>query len=245
MIRLEGVSRTYGHVVALHATDLAIASGKTTVLIGPSGCGKSTLLRLTIGLVTPTSGTVHFNGGQLGPDNLQEVRLKTGYVIQQGGLFPHMTALANVTLMARYLNWEADRIESRVEELATLVHLPVDLLARYPRRLSGGECQRVSIMRALFLDPDVLLMDEPLGALDPMIRFELQEDLRAICRELNKTVLMVTHDMAEAAFFGDSIVLMRAGRIIQEGSIQDLVQNPASDFAQSFMHAQRGLHEWE
>ena len=244
MIELKGVSRTYGQTVALHETHLAIARGETTALIGPSGCGKSTLLRLTIGLVMPSAGSVHFDGEELRADNVRAIRLRTGYVIQQGGLFPHMTAQDNVALMARHLKWDADRIRARMEELAHLVHLPARCLSRYPRRLSGGECQRVSIMRALFLDPDMLLMDEPLGALDPMIRFGLQEDLRSICRELEKTVILVTHDMAEAAFFGDSIVLMRAGRVVQKGTIHDLIRRPANDFVQAFMRAQRGLHEW-
>ena len=244
MIELRGVSRTYGPTIALQATDLSIARGKTTVLIGPSGCGKSTLLRITVGLIMPSTGAVLFDGAKLSPDNVRSIRHRTGYVIQQGGLFPHMTALANITLMARHLKWDQTRIKARVGALADLVHLPSACLGRYPRRLSGGECQRVSIMRALFLDPDMLLMDEPLAALDPMIRFGLQEELRSICRDLEKTVILVTHDMAEAAFFGDTIVLMRAGEVVQRGAIQDLIHRPADDFVQSFMRAQRGLHEW-
>ena len=244
MLELRGVSRQYGHNVALHPTDLSISRGKTTAVIGPSGCGKSTLLRITVGLVLPTTGTVHFDGEQLSRHNVRTIRLRTGYVIQKGGLFPHMTARANVTLMARQLKWQKKRISSRLKELTELVHLPAACLERYPLRLSGGECQRVSIMRALFLNPDVLLMDEPLGALDPMIRFDLQEELRSICRTLNKTVILVTHDMAEASFFADSIVLMRSGRIAQHGTMHDLVHSPASDFVQQFMRAQRGLHEW-
>lgn len=245
MIKLKGVSKAYGQALALHRSDLTLARGATTVLIGPSGCGKSTLLRIVVGLVAPTTGQVFFDGRQLTAANMRSVRLRTGYVIQKGGLFPHMTAEANVTLMARHLRWDATRIGERLTELADLVHLPHACLRRYPIRLSGGECQRVSIMRALFLDPDVLLMDEPLGALDPMIRFGLQEELRSICRALEKTVLLVTHDMAEAAFFGDTIVLIRAGRIVQQGTIEDLMQRPANDFVQSFMRAQRGLRQWK
>ncbi len=244
MVELCGVSKHYGQAVALHTTSLTVPRGKTSVVIGPSGCGKSTLLRITVGLVTPTHGTVLFDGDLLTPANMQSIRLRIGYVTQHGGLFPHMTARANVTLMARHLRWDDDRIQARLEVLASLVHLPAACLERYPLRLSGGECQRVSIMRALFLDPGMLLMDEPLGALDPMIRYGLQEELRSICRELGKTVMLVTHDMAEAAFFGDSITLMRAGTVVQTGTIQDLVHRPASEFVQSFMRAQRGLHEW-
>ena len=219
MLELRGVSKVYGRALALHPTDLSIARGKTTALIGPSGCGKSTLLRIAVGLVIPTTGTVEFDGEQLGRENIRSIRLRTGYVIQKGGLFPHLTARVNVTLMARHLRWSTKRISERVDELTELVHLPTACLQRYPRQLSGGECQRVSIMRALFLDPDLLLMDEPLGALDPMIRFDLQEELRSICQKLEKTVILVTHDMAEASFFGDSIVLMFSGRIAQHGTM--------------------------
>ena len=242
MLRLSGISKLYAGSVALHSTDLSITRGETTVLIGPSGCGKSTMLRIILGLVSPSTGTVYFDGESVSDDNVRSIRLRTGYVIQKGGLFPHMTAGANVTLMARYLGWNPDQINERLEELTDLVHLPVACLERYPLRLSGGESQRVSIMRALFLNPEVLLMDEPLGALDPMIRFDLQQELRLIFRKLRKTVIMVTHDMAEAAFFGHSIVLMRYGHIAQHGTMADLVQRPSSDFVQNFMQAQRGLH---
>ncbi len=165
-----------------------------------------------------------------------------GYVIQDGGLFPHLTARGNVTLMARHLGLERDRIEARLRELAELSKFPVEGLDRYPVQLSGGQRQRVSLMRALILDPDVLLLDEPLGALDPMIRTGLQDDLREIFRSLGKTVVMVTHDTAEAAFFGEAIVLMREGRIIQQGRFADLVDAPAEPFVSHFMAAQRRMH---
>ena len=141
--------------------------------------------------------------------------------------------------MANYLGWAEDRIDSRIETLATLTHFPADGLDRFPGELSGGQQQRVGLMRALMLDPDVLLLDEPLGALDPMIRADLQSDLRSIFQTLGKTVVMVTHDMGEAGFFGDQIVLMRAGEIVQIGSLKNLIQNPAHEFVTQFMHAQR------
>lgn len=239
MIDLQRVSKSYNGAPALHPADLRLASGKTTVLIGPSGCGKSTVLRLMIGLIRPDAGTVRFDNEVLGSDNLHRVRRRMGYVIQEGGLFPHLTARDNVTLMARHLGWDDARIQARVAELADLVQLPEERLAQYPMQLSGGQRQRVSLMRALVLDPDVLLLDEPLGALDPMIRSDLQGDLRAIFRTLKKTVVIVTHDMGEAGYFGDTIVLLRAGRIVQQGTLRDLVRTPTDPFVEAFINAQR------
>jgi osmoprotectant transport system ATP-binding protein len=239
MLELRGVSKSYGRVVVLHPTDLTVPSGRTTVLIGPSGSGKSTLLRLMIGLIWPDAGTVRFDGTDVTPQSATKLRRRMGYVIQDGGLFPHLTARGNVTLLAGYLGWPADRLQARLDELAKLVRLPADTLERYPVQLSGGQRQRVSLMRALMLDPDVLLLDEPLGALDPIIRVELQTDLRLIFQTLGKTVVLVTHDLAEAGFFGDSIVLCRAGRVVQQGTLDELVSSPADPFVTQFVHAQR------
>jgi osmoprotectant transport system ATP-binding protein len=162
-------------------------------------------------------------------------------VIQSGGLFPHLTARDNVTLAARHLKREPAWIDARMQELKELVQLQDDVLARYPGDLSGGQRQRVSLMRALMLDPDLLLLDEPLGALDPMVRHGLQDELRALFARLAKSVVLVTHDLAEAAFFADTIVLMREGRIVQQGSYDDLTQRPADDFVRAFLQAQRAL----
>ncbi|MCE9574284.1 MAG: ATP-binding cassette domain-containing protein [Deltaproteobacteria bacterium] len=239
MIELRGVARRYGEEVALEPTDLAIARGQTTVLIGPSGCGKSTLLRTIIGLVAPDTGEVIFDGVRVDAASVRAVRRRTGYVIQDGGLFPHLSAADNVALMARHLGWDAPRRQARLDELAALVRLPRELLGRPPGALSGGQRQRVSLMRALMLDPEALLLDEPLGALDPMVRIELQDDLRAIFATLGKTVVMVTHDLAEAAFFADRVVLMRAGAIVQAGAVADLERAPADEFVTRFLRAQR------
>jgi osmoprotectant transport system ATP-binding protein len=239
MLELRGVSKTYGQAAALHPTNLALPPGQTTVLIGPSGCGKSTLLRLLIGLITPDSGTVLFEDTPVTPANAPLLRHRMGYVIQDGGLFPHLSARSNTTLMARYLGWEMSRIDARLGELAELTRFPSGGLDRYPAQLSGGQRQRVSLMRALMLDPQVLLLDEPLGALDPIIRSELQEDLRAIFQRLGKTVVMVTHDLGEAGFFGDLIVLLRDGRIVQQGTLPELVHKPADPFVTKFVNAQR------
>lgn len=239
MLLLEDVSKRFGTTMALQHTSLSVESGKTTALIGPSGCGKTTLLRLMLGLTWPDSGEVRFDGQPLTPDNVTVLRRRMGYVIQEGGLFPHLTARRNVTLLADYLGWEPSRIDSRVEELARLVHIDFELLSRYPAELSGGQRQRIALMRALMPDPEVLLLDEPLGALDPMIRYDLQDELRRIFATLGKTVMLVTHDMAEATFFADEIVLMRAGGIVQRGRPRDLIDHPADEFVQRFLRAQR------
>jgi osmoprotectant transport system ATP-binding protein len=239
MIELRGVSKAYGGSVVLATVDLTIAAGRTAVLIGPSGCGKSTLLRLMIGLVEPDSGSVAIAGSPLTRATALEIRRTLGYVIQDGGLFPHLNARDNVILMARYLGWGPGRINSRLSELAELTHFPSEGLGRFPAQLSGGQKQRVSLMRALMLDPQVVLLDEPLGALDPMVRAELQADLRAIFRTLEKTVVMVTHDLAEAGWFAHEILLMRDGRIVQRGAIKQLVNQPAEPFVTQFVSAQR------
>jgi osmoprotectant transport system ATP-binding protein len=239
MFELVGASKSYGATVALRRVDLTIERGRTTVLIGPSGCGKSTLLRLMIGLIEPDGGAVRFEGAELSAANIRDVRRKMGYVIQDGGLFPHLTARGNVALLARHLGWSPQRVAARIEELAELTQFPLDGLDRYPVQLSGGQRQRVSLMRGLMLDPHALLLDEPLGALDPMIRSELQTDLRRIFQALGKTVVMVTHDIGEAGFFGDTIALMRAGAIVQQGSLEEFVRSPADPFVTQFINAQR------
>jgi len=198
MFELRGVSKAFGETQALHQIDLTVVTEKTTVLIGQSGCGKSTLIRLLVGLVLPDTGSILFEGETLTLQNAEMLRRKMGYVIQEGGLFPHLTARENVCLMANYLREDAAKTTTRLNELRELTHFPEDGLDRYPAELSGGQRQRVSLMRALMLDPDVLLLDEPLGALDPMIRAGLQEELRDIFRTLSKTVVMGTNDVGEA-----------------------------------------------
>jgi len=239
MIQLDAVTKRYGTEVAVRDVSLTIPAEQTTVLIGPSGSGKSTLLRLMIGLTQPDAGTVEVSGQRLARADVRTLRHRMGYVIQEGGLFPHLTGRANAALLARHLGWSADRIDARIEELTELVQLAPDRLAQYPSELSGGQRQRVSLMRALMLDPDVLLLDEPLGALDPMIRADLQDDLRAIFRRLGKTVVFVTHDIGEAGFFGDHVVLLHDGAIEQQGPMPALVNDPVSSFVTDFIQAQR------
>jgi len=245
VFRLEGAGRIYDGHRALEPLDLEIVRGERLALIGPSGCGKSTFIRMLVGLVAPTEGRVLYKGEDLASADIRTARRSMGYVIQDGGLFPHMTGRENVTLMARELGWETSRVDERVDRLAELVHMTPERLAKYPAELSGGQRQRVSLMRALMLEPDVLLFDEPLGALDPMIRHRLQEDLKDIFREIGATVVLVTHDLAEAAFLAERIVLLREGSVEQAGRFRELVEAPASDFVTEFVQAQRGLMEIE
>lgn len=239
MLALENVSKAYGSRIAVHPVTLEFHPGRTVVLIGPSGCGKSTLLRMIVGLVRPDTGRVMIEGIALSPDSLERLRHATGYVIQDGGLFPHLTVRDNVTLLARHLGRASRGIDERVRELSELVSIPEDALRRYPQQLSGGQRQRVGLMRALMLDPALLLLDEPLGALDPVTRYELQGELKSIFERLGKTVIMVTHDMGEAAYFADEIVMMRDGHVIQRGTAEDLVQRPANAYVTEFVRAQR------
>jgi osmoprotectant transport system ATP-binding protein len=240
MLSVHNISKIYDDRTALDALTLTVQAARTTVLIGPSGCGKSTLIRIMIGLILPDTGHIRFENTEVTPETALQLRHRMGYVIQDGGLFPHLNGYDNVALMARYLGWAEDRLAVRVHELTELTRFPEDGLGRYPVQLSGGQRQRVSLMRALMLDPDVLLLDEPLGALDPIIRADLQDDLRDIFRTLGKTVVMVTHDMGEAGFFGDEIVLMQDGKIIQQGTLHDLVHDPVDDFVIRFINAHRG-----
>jgi osmoprotectant transport system ATP-binding protein len=237
MIRLDEVSKSYGGVLAVDRVTLTIEAGRTTALIGPSGSGKSTLLSLVVGLEQPDAGTIEIESHLLTPKSAPHLRRLMGYVIQDGGLFPHLTARRNIELMAREDGWSACRRAARLDELCRLTRLSGAALDRYPAELSGGQRQRVSLMRALMLDPDILLMDEPLGALDPLIRADLQDDLAAIFERLRKTVVIVTHDLAEAGFFADAIVLMNCGRIVQQGRFADLVERPADAFVTRFVRA--------
>lgn len=243
MISVTNLSKKYGQTTALGDVSFEFITGQTTVLIGPSGCGKSTLLRSIVGLVSLDTGEIDVDDQPVNAQSLPDIRLKTGYLIQEGGLFPHLTCRQNVTLVARQEGMSGTA--ERVSELLKLVRLEEPILDRYPSQISGGQRQRVALMRSLFLSPEVLLLDEPLGALDPLVRSELQNDLRDIFQKLGKTVLLVTHDLSEAAHFGDTIVLMREGRIEQSGSFRNLVENPVSDYVKTFVDAQKSVHSIE
>jgi osmoprotectant transport system ATP-binding protein len=239
MIELRGVSKSFQSRVIISHLDLNILSGKTTVLLGPSGSGKSTLLRMMIGLVLPDTGSIVVNGILVNSDSLMQLRRRIGYVIQEGGLFPHLTAFENMALLARHLNWDVARIKERVQDLVELTQFPTECLQSFPSQLSGGQRQRVSLIRALMLNPDLLLLDEPMGALDPMIRADLQKDLRRIFQTLKKTVVLVTHDLGEADYLGDEMVLLKEGKVVQEGLLLDFAQAPKNTFVSSFISSHR------
>jgi osmoprotectant transport system ATP-binding protein len=238
-VELAGVEKRFGATVALHPTSLSFPGGATTALVGPSGSGKSTILRLMVGLIAPTAGEIRYGTVPLSKENVLALRHRIGYVIQEGGLFPHLTVRENVLLLGRHLKKSPDRLRERLSELCALTRFPAAAVDRYPGELSGGQRQRVGLMRALLLEPDFLLMDEPMGALDPLVRAELQEEFREIFATLAPTAVLVTHDLAEAAYLGHRLVLLDAGRVVQEGTLDDLRRRPADPFVTRFLRAQR------
>ena len=241
LVHFRAVSKVFDNDVAVSDINLEIPRGQITALIGPSGCGKSTILRLIVGLLTPDTGEIQFDGDPIAPGTIMKIRRRLGYVIQDGGLFPHLTARRNLALQSNLFGKNRDEIEKRIAELCALTKFPNNGLGRYPLELSGGQRQRVSLMRALMLSPELLLLDEPFAALDPLVRVNLQRDLKEICAQLQQTVLVVTHDLPEAAFLANDIVLVNEGRIVQRGSIADLRAKPANEFAREFISAQRSL----
>ena len=243
MISLEHVTRRYGDRVAVDDLSVEIAAGELAVLVGPSGCGKTTTLRMINRLVEPTSGTIRVGGRDTRELPVTELRRSIGYVIQQGGLLPHLTVAENVATVPRLLRWDRARTRARVEELLELVGLPpAEYASRLPRALSGGERQRVGVARALGADPPVLLMDEPFSALDPITRLRLQGELLRVQSLVRKTIVVVTHDIDEALRLGDRVVLMRTGgRIAQVATPGTLLAHPASDFVAGFLGGDRTL----
>ncbi len=238
VVELRSVTKTFGPRLAVDKVSLSVEPATTHVLLGSSGSGKSTILRLVLGLLAPDSGEILVNGRPVGEVPRAALATKIGYVVQDGALYPHLTAARNVTLPARAQRWPEARTAERLRHLAELVGLDDALLQLFPSQLSGGQRQRVGLMRALMLDPPVLLLDEPLGALDPIVRADLQAQLRTIFRALAKTVLLVTHDLREAFLLGTTITLMTRGRVVQQGTFADLLERPADAFVTEFMSAQ-------
>jgi osmoprotectant transport system ATP-binding protein len=220
---------------------LDFPAGSVTALIGGSGSGKSSLLRMLIGLDRPDQGRVLVEGRPLLPSGRMALRRRVGYVTQDGSLFPHLSARDNLALLPRSLGWPRARIDARARELAAQMQLEPELLRRFPAELSGGQRQRVSILRALMLDPAALLLDEPLGALDPLVRYDLQEQLRQLFAAARRTVVVVTHDLAEAVFLAPRLVLIRDGCVVQDGTPQDFVDRPADEQVRRFVRARREL----
>jgi osmoprotectant transport system ATP-binding protein len=238
MLEFRGVSKTFNGTTVVHPFDLVIEAGEVVVLLGPSGCGKTTILRMVAGLSSPTSGQITVDSIRLCDQTLKDVRRKLGYVIQEGGLFPHLTAIENVTLMPRHDGWPRTKIDARLSELVQMTQFPSSALGRYPNELSGGQRQRLSLMRALFLNPRILLLDEPLGALDPLIRAGLQRDLSEVFAQIGTTVLLVTHDLVEAGRFADRVCVLNAGRIVQQGPFAEILEKPSDEFVREFVSSQ-------
>jgi osmoprotectant transport system ATP-binding protein len=245
MLELQNISKTFEGRLVLADVNLMVPKGATHALIGSSGSGKTTLLRITLGLIPFDKGYVKINDQALLSFTPVEWADRIGYVPQDGGLFPHISAKNNIALIAKLRGWRRSRIDDRVEELRKLVDLDPEILSRFPREMSGGQKQRVSIMRAAMMDPAVMLLDEPMAALDPLIRRSLQQELKSIFQRLGKTVLLVTHDLGEAVYLAEQITLLHEGRVVQAGSYRDLLLQPASPFVSQFINAQRSVPDAE
>lgn len=242
MIEIRHVTKRYGDTVALNDVSLTIPAGALTILLGPSGCGKTTLLRTINRMVEIDSGDVLIEGRSVRDGPPEELRRHIGYAIQSVGLFPHMTVRKNIGTVPRLLGWKPDRVNERVDELLSLMGLDPSVYAdKRPHELSGGEAQRVGVARALAADPPILLMDEPFGALDPLSRERLQREFADLHARLGKTVVFVTHDIEEAVLIGDRIVLMREGRIVQQGTPEELWRSPEKQFVRDFFGDEFGL----
>ena len=243
MITFRSVSKVYdGSVPAVHDLSLEIDDGEIVVLVGPSGCGKTTTLKMINRLIEPTSGEILVNGRDVLEQDPVQLRRGIGYVIQSIGLLPHRTIRQNIATVPELLGWERDRIAARIEELAEMLRLDGGLLDRYPAELSGGQRQRVGVARALAADPPVMLMDEPFGAVDPIIRGRLQDQFLEIQRELRKTIAFVTHDVDEAIKMADRIAILNIGAVVEQyDTPQRILSDPGNEFVKEFIGAERGL----
>lgn len=246
MIELRNVTKIYSNVIrpAVDDISLQIETGTTVALIGPSGCGKTTTMRMINCLQVPTSGQILVNGQDVTKVDPQELRRSIGYVIQQVGLFPHMTIAQNVATVPRLLKHDPAKTKKRVDEMLELVGLdPDEMGPRLPQALSGGQRQRVGFARALAADPEVMLMDEPFGAIDPITRSKVQTEFKEILKKTNKTVVMVTHDLDEALKMGDRVAIMRDGKLLQYDAPLDILARPNSSFVADFLGTDRALKQ--
>ena len=244
MITLDSLTKKFGtgEQYAVDGLSLTVNAGEICVLIGPSGCGKTTSMRMINRMVEPDSGRIEVGGCDVTKIDAVELRRSIGYVIQQVGLFPHMTISENIATVPKMLGWDAARIAKRVDDLLALVHMePVIYRSRFPRELSGGQKQRVGVARALAADPPVMLMDEPFGAIDPITRTLLQDEFLRILRELGKTIVFVTHDIDEAIRMGSRIAILRAGKVVQYDTPERILARPADAFVQAFVGGDRSL----
>ncbi|MEA2507535.1 MAG: osmoprotectant transport system ATP-binding protein [Actinomycetota bacterium] len=244
MISLQRVSKHFGASGESAVQDLTfhVNEGKTVVLVGPSGCGKTTTMKMINRLVEPTSGQILVGGKDIMKQDPVELRRGIGYVIQSVGLLPHRTIAQNITTVPQLIGWDRERIQQRVDELVGMLELDHDLLKRYPSELSGGQRQRVGVARALAVDPPVMLMDEPFGAVDPIVRERLQDQFLDVQRRLRKTIIFVTHDVDEALKMADRVAIMNRGGILEQyASPHEILSDPSNDFVRDFVGLDRGL----
>jgi len=243
MITFAAVTKRFPDgTVGVDQLTLEVAEGEVVVLVGPSGCGKTTTMRMVNRMIEPTSGTITVNGRDVMSQDPPTLRRGIGYVIQQIGLFPHRTIAQNIATVPELVGWDRARIDARIHELVDLVGLPEAVAHRYPHQLSGGQRQRVGVARALAVDPAVMLMDEPFGAVDPIVRARLQDEFLRLQREVRKTIIFVTHDIDEAIRMGDRIaILSEGGHLEQFDTPRELLADPANAFVADFLGAERGL----
>lgn len=236
MIRFDDVTKMYDDKAAIKNVDFEVNEGEFLVLIGPSGCGKTTMLKMMNRLIPLTTGTIYINGKRISDYNINELRWNIGYVLQQIALFPHLTIAENIAIVPELKKWKRPRIDERIKELMTLAGLDYDMYKdKLPEELSGGQQQRIGVIRALAADPDILLMDEPFSALDPISRVKLQDEFIDIQKKIKKTIVFVTHDMQEALRLADRICLLNEGEIVQVGTPEEIVNNPKNDFVKAFI----------
>ncbi len=241
MLTFKNVTKVYGGRKAVDSLSLEVKKGEFVVFIGPSGCGKTTTMKMINRLIKPTEGQILLEGQDVMEKNIVDLRRSIGYVIQQIGLFPHMTIRENIALVPKLLKWPESKRAARAEELLELVNMPPEYLDRYPHELSGGQQQRIGVLRALAAEPPLILMDEPFGALDPITRDSLQAEFKHLQKTLGKTIVFVTHDMDEAIKLADKIVIMKGGRIVQQGSPDEILHHPANEFVENFIGKERLL----
>ncbi len=240
MIRVQHITKTFGDHIAVNDVSFSVKEGETVVFLGTSGCGKTTLLKMINRLLEPDSGHIDIGGQPIDQQPPELLRRSIGYVFQNNGLFPHYTIEENIGIVPRLLGWEKKRIADRVTTLLEKLHLPpAQYRSAYPQQLSGGQQQRVGIARALAVSPPVLLMDEPFGALDPITRNHVKKDFMQLDELKNTTIILVTHDVQEAFQLGDRIILLNEGKIIQEGTPDQLLFEPAGDYSRDFFEDQR------
>lgn len=241
MIELKNVTKKFGKQEAVHNLSMKVEEGTLTMFIGPSGCGKTTTLKMINRLIEPDHGDILIDGKSIYQSDPVSLRRKIGYVIQEVGLFPHYTVYDNIALVPRLLHWEENAIKDRVHELLDLVTLNSSYAQKFPLQLSGGEQQRVGLARALAADPDILLMDEPFGAIDPINRLKLHDSFLEIQETIHKTIIFVTHDINEAIKLGDRIAIMNEGHLIQYDDVSEILQNPKNEFVENLLGTDRNL----